>query len=144
MAVLLTKHPTIMCVLKEEVSKRILIVDDDIDLVMLLERQLQKEGYEIETAVSLCEAEEMVVYFDPHLVLLDINVRGDDGRHLCWKLKHKPVYRVPKVLIISGFDYSPSRANLFGADGILPKPFPTQILLDKVSQLTSVTSAVSD
>ena len=133
-----------MCVLKEEVSKRILIVDDDIDLVMLLERQLQKEGYEIETAVSLCEAEEMVVYFDPHLVLLDINVRGDDGRHLCWKLKHKPVYRVPKVLIISGFDYSPSRATLFGAGGILPKPFPTQIVLDKVSQLTSITSGISD
>ena len=126
-----------MCVLKEEVSKRILIVDDDVDLVMLLERQLKMEGYETETALSLSEAEQLVVYFDPHLVLLDINVRGEDGRQLCWKLKHQPVYRVAKVLIISGFDYSFSRAILFGADDILPKPFETEYLLDRISELTS-------
>jgi len=131
------KHPTIMCVLKEEVSKRILIVDDDVDLLMLLERQLQMEGYETETAISLTEAEQLVVYFDPHLVLLDINVRGEDGRQLCWKLKHQPVYRVAKVLIISGFDYSFARATLFGADDILPKPFETEYLLDRISELTS-------
>src|SRR5436190_683383 len=137
MAVLLTKkHPTIMCVLKEEVSKRILIVDDDVDLLMLLERQLKMEGYETETAISLTEAEQLVVYFDPHLVLLDINVRGEDGRQLCWKLKHQPVYRVAKVLIISGFDYSFARAILFGADDILPQPFETEYLLDRISELT--------
>ena len=121
----------------EPLRKRILVIDDDIDLLMLLERSLQKHGYEVETAASLPAGEELLSYFDPHLVLLDINVRGSDGRQLCWKLKHKPVYRVPKVLMISGFDYSPSRANLFGADGILPKPFPTQILLSRVSELTS-------
>ena len=126
-----------MCVLKEEVSKRILIVDDDVDLVMLLERKLKMEGYETETAVSLSEAEQLVVYFDPHLVLLDINVRGEDGRQLCWKLKHQPVYRVAKVLIISGFDYSFTRAVLFGADDILPKSFETQYLLNRISELTS-------
>ncbi len=42
-----------MCVAKNGYQKRILIIDDDIDLLMLLERRLQKEGYEIETAVSL-------------------------------------------------------------------------------------------
>jgi DNA-binding response OmpR family regulator len=123
--------------MNEEVSKRILIVDDDIDLLMLLERQLKQQGYEAETAISLAEAEELVVYFDPHLVLLDINIRGEDGRQLCWKLKHQPVYRIPKVLIISGFDYNPSRAALFGADDILPKPFNTEFLMSKISNLTS-------
>jgi len=123
--------------MKEEVSKRILIVDDDIDLLMLLERQLKCQGYETETAISLDEAEKLVVYFDPHLVVLDINIKGEDGRQLCWKLKHKPVYRVPKVLIISGFDYSASRAVLFGADDILPKPLNTEFLLNRISNLTS-------
>jgi DNA-binding response OmpR family regulator len=137
MAVLLTTNTTIMCAMKEEVSKRILIVDDDIDLLMLLERQLKQQGYEAETAISLAEAEELVVYFDPHLVLLDINIRGEDGRQLCWKLKNQPVYRIPKVLIISGFDYNASRAALFGADDILPKPFNTEFLLNRISNLTS-------
>jgi DNA-binding response OmpR family regulator len=41
------------------------------------------------------------------------------------------------VLIISGFDYSPSRAALFGADDILAKPFNTEFLLNKVNNLTS-------
>ena len=137
MAVLLTTNTQIMCAMNEEVSKRILIVDDDIDLLMLLERQLKQQGYEAETAISLAEAEELVVYFDPHLVLLDINIRGEDGRQLCWKLKNKPLYRIPKVLIISGFDYNASRAALFGADDILPKPFNTEFLLNRISNLTS-------
>jgi len=123
--------------MKAEVSKRILIVDDDIDLLMLLERKLKLEGYETETAISLAEAEEMIVYFDPHLVLLDVNIKGEDGRQLCWKLKHQPVYRVAKVLLISGFDYSVSRAALFGADAILPKPFNIEFLLHRIDELTS-------
>lgn len=137
MAVLLTTNTTIMCAMKKEVLKRILVVDDDVDLLMLLERQLIQQGYEAETAISLAEAEELIVYFDPHLVLLDINIRGEDGRQLCWKLKHQPVYRVPKVLIISGFDYNAARAAIFGADDILPKPFNTELLFDRINQLTS-------
>lgn len=137
MAVLLTTNTTSMCAMKEEVSKRILIVDDDIDLLMLLERQLKHYGYETETAVSLSEAEELIVHFDPHLVLLDINIRGEDGRQLCWKLKHQPVYRIAKVLIITGFDYSSSRAALFGADDILPKPFNQEFLMSRIRNLTS-------
>src|SRR5215213_7817934 len=135
MAVLLTTNTLTMCAMKAEVSKRILIVDDDIDLLMLLERKLIQEGYETETAISLSEAEELIVYFDPHLVLLDINIKGEDGRQLCWKIKHKPVYRIAKVLIISGFDYNPSRAALFGADGVLPKPFHMEFLLGRISNL---------
>jgi DNA-binding response OmpR family regulator len=126
-----------MCAMKTEVSKRILIVDDDVDLLMLLERRLKQEGYETETAISLAEAEELIVYFDPHLVLLDINIKGEDGRQLCWKLKHKPVYRIAKVLIISGFDFNYSRAALFGADGVLPKPLNMEFLLNRLVKLTS-------
>ena len=137
MAVLLTTNTNEMCAQKQEVSKRILIVDDDIDLLMLLERRLKQEGYETETAISLAEAEEMVVYFDPHLVLLDVNIRGEDGRQLCWKIKHQPVYRIAKVIIISGFDYNASRAAIFGADGILPKPFNMEFLSSRISALTS-------
>lgn len=125
-----------MCVLKTVASKRILIVDDDIDLLMLLERQLQKQGYELETAVSLSEAEEIISYFEPHLVLLDVNIRGQDGRQLCWKLKKQNSSSI-KVVMISGFDYDASRAALFGADAVLPKPFNMQFLLNKVETMVS-------
>src|SRR5687767_14034387 len=110
-----------MCAVKKGFQKRILIIDDDIDLLMLLERRLQKEGYEIETAVSLPEAEDITPSLSPHLVLLDINVNGEDGRQLCWKLKSNDPSQDVKVMIISGYDYSTERAVLFGADDLLPK-----------------------
>ena len=112
---------------------RILIVDDDIDLLMLLERRLLKEGYDIETAASLSEAEEILPYFTPQLVLLDINVKGEDGRKLCWKLKKTERAKPLTVLIMSGYDHSTGRAVLFGADGLLPKPLNTEFLLHQVA-----------
>ncbi len=117
-----------------EVRNRILIIDDDVDLLMLLERRLQKEGYRVETAASLPEAEDILRYFKPQLVLLDINVKGDDGRQLCWKLK-KQVENPIKVIIISGYDYDTARARLFGADDLLPKPLNTEFLLHKVHEV---------
>ncbi len=118
----------------EKNQKRILIVDDDLDLLMLLERRLQKEGYGIETAASLPEAEEILATFSPHLLLLDINVNGEDGRQLCWRLKKSEIYKEIKVLIMSGYDYSTGRAALFGADNLLPKPLHTDILVHLVAE----------
>jgi len=117
---------------------RILVVDDDIDLLMLLERRLSQEGYAVETAASLPAAEELATFFNPHLVLLDININGHDGRQLCWKLKHTPGSRA-KVLLLSGYDCSITRAALFGADGVIAKPVPTEYLLHCIQhQLHSV------
>ena len=123
-----------MCALYKQIPNRILIIDDDMDLLMLLERSLQKEGYEVETAASLPEAEEVIPPFNPHLVLLDINVRGQDGRKLCWKLKMAEEDQRPKVIIMSGYDYSRTRASLFGADDLIPKPLNVEFLLMQLSQ----------
>jgi DNA-binding response OmpR family regulator len=121
-----------MCAMKSELQKRVLIIDDDIDLLMLLERRLEKEGYSIETAASLPEAEEIIPAFVPHLILLDINVNGDDGRQLCWKLKKSEDQYSVKVILMSGHDYSVGRAVLFGADELLPKPLITDYLLHRM------------
>jgi len=124
-----------MCAVFGRLPKRILIIDDDIDLLMLLERRLDREGYAIETAASLSEAEEILTYFSPHLVLLDINVNGKDGRKLCWTLKNSKEIPPAKVIIMSGYDFSISRAVLFGADDLLPKPFSLDFLLHRVEIL---------
>ncbi len=119
-----------MCAMQE--IKRVLVIDDDIDLLMLLERSLQKQGYLVETAASLPEAEEIVPEFMPTVVLLDINVKGEDGRKLCWKLKNSPMMYQPKVIIMSGYDFSSSRAFLFGADDMVTKPFPFEFLHHRI------------
>ena len=123
-----------MWVPTEKHQKRILIIDDDIDLLMLLERRLVREGYKIEAAASLPEAEDVLPAFKPNLVLLDINVNGEDGRQLCWKLKKENSGRDIKVIIISGYDYSAGRAVLFGADDLLPKPLHIDYMLTCIKQ----------
>lgn len=123
------------------VAKRILVVDDDVDLLMLLERMLNKEGFTVETAASLAEAEDIHNYFSPHLVLLDINVKGEDGRKLCWQFKNSGTG--VKVIIMSGYDYSVGRAVLFGADELIPKPINTEFLLHRIENLLADTTISS-
>jgi DNA-binding response OmpR family regulator len=120
---------------KTELKKLVLVIDDDIDLLMLLERKLKSEGYRVETAASIPEAEDILIFFKPDLVLLDINVQGEDGRQLCWKLKKKEVFPPVKVIIMSGYDFNVNRAVLFGADYLLPKPLNTEFLLHQMRQL---------
>lgn len=121
-------------------NKRVLIIDDDVDLLMLLQRSLQKAGYIVETAASLPEAEDILKIYTPKVVLLDININGDDGRRLCWKLKNNNPKALIKVIIISGYDYNTSRAVLFGADDCLPKPINFEYLMHQINKFSSDTT----
>lgn len=114
---------------------RILIVDDDIDLLMLMERKLQQNGYVVESAASLAEAEYVASIFKPNLVLLDINVAGEDGRQLCWKIKHAPSTKDTKVVLMSGTHYPLNRILLFGADEFIAKPYPPEFIQQKIVSL---------
>lgn len=130
----------------ENLQSKILIIDDDVDLLMLLERRLNKEGYWVESAVSLSEGRDILHHWKPELVLLDININGEDGRCLAWELKSDPHFAQTPVILISGFDTSHRRAALFHADTVLPKPLDSGLLIDTLrfylqaggTQLTTV------
>lgn len=122
-------------------ASRVLVIDDDIDLLMLMERKLQQQGYNVESAVSLAEGEYMLNLFKPHLVLIDINVAGEDGRQLCWKIKHGTDADTVKVILMSALYYPTTRTLLFGADDFVAKPFDTEFLVQKMkSQLQEETT----
>jgi DNA-binding response OmpR family regulator len=113
--------------------KKVLLVDDDLDLLMLLERKLVQEGYIVETAASVPEAEDILSHFLPHLVLSDVNINGDDGRQLCFKLKNHQAHPPMKVILMSGVFVDSRLAHLFGADEMVAKPFSTDYLLNRMS-----------
>jgi CheY-like chemotaxis protein len=125
-------------------AKRILLVDDDIDLLMLLERKLQRTGYIIESAASMPEAEYVLSLFKPDLILLDINVAGDDGRQLCWKIKNTGDNRNAKIILMSGYNYTINRQLLFGADDFCAKPFQSEYLLQKIESLLTGDTTIED
>lgn len=113
-------------------APRVLVIDDDIDLLMLMERKLQQQGYKVESAVSLAEGEYILNLFEPNLVLIDINVAGEDGRQLCWKIKHGANAATMKVILMSALYYPTTRTLLFGADDFVAKPFETEFLVQKM------------
>lgn len=124
-----------------QTTLRVLVIDDDIDLLMLMERKLQQQGYKVESAVSLAEAEYVLSLFKPHLVLIDINVAGEDGRQLCWKIKHGTDATSTKVILMSALYYPTTRTLLFGADDFIAKPFATEFLLQKIANQLQETPA---
>jgi DNA-binding response OmpR family regulator len=66
---------------------RILIVDDEEDILELLKYNLQREGYLIDTALDGVSALQKIQEFKPHLVILDIMMPGMDGIEVCEKIR---------------------------------------------------------
>lgn len=102
-------------------SKKILIVDDDPEVVEVLRRFLEKgpQGYVVQTASNGAEAVEILDRDPPDLVLLDINMPGMNGLDV---LKH--IDRSIPVMMISGnTDATPAEALKQGVFAYIPKPF---------------------
>ena len=124
-------------------SQKILLVDDDTDLVAATTSMLESEGYEVEAAYTKAEATEKIDRFEPDLILLDIMMEKlTDGFDLCYKLKHDPKMKKIPVLVVSaitektGFRFSPAAdGEYFEADGYMEKPVKPSDLLQRVEEL---------
>lgn len=109
-------------------SDKILLVDDNTDLLMITQIILKGQGYETILARSLEEAERKVRIHQPALVLLDICIGDGDGRAFCRQLKADD--QDIRVILMSGDDCLEYKKA--AADDFLPKPFDFNELLSKV------------
>jgi len=118
-------------------NDKILVVDDNQDLLLITRIILKGMGYEAFLATSLEEAQRKIKIHQPTLILLDICVNDGDGRELCCQLKSDPQTSNLRVILMSGDeDYSKEMI----ADDFLPKPFDYNELIQKVDrQLTYAT-----
>lgn len=118
--------------------KKILIAEDDRQLVKLLESILKNAGYEIKTAFDGATALKSIKEFQPDLLLLDIMLPVIDGYQICKTLSEDPQYEVqPKIIILTvrKSDYDKNLSKFVGADMFLTKPFDTDELLNKIKFL---------
>lgn len=100
--------------------KKILIVDDDEDILIIVKHVLNAHGFEVLTHPMGTQVDEVVKFYQPDLILLDILLFGKSGTEICKELKH--VYNLPILL----FSADVKKGNLFaacGADGFIQKPF---------------------
>lgn len=114
-------------------KKKIVVADDDKDIVAVLTMMLEDAGYEVKSTANGHTAQIVHDYL-PDLLLLDIWMAGVDGRDVCKYLKsQKPTEHIP-IIMISANQNTEKIAHEAGADAFIAKPFDMDHLLAKVIQ----------
>jgi DNA-binding response OmpR family regulator len=117
--------------------KRVLIADDEENIVTALEFLLQRRGYETRVAKNGDEALAEVESFAPHVVLLDIMMPRKSGYEVCQRMRSRPEWRHIKIIMLSakGRDVEVSKGVSLGADLYITKPFSNTELVAKIDGL---------
>ena len=120
------------------VMQKILVVDDDKDLLEMVEMTLSRVGYHITTLAKGSGFINIVESLHPDIILLDIFLGDSDGRTLCYNLKLQPAYEnIPVILYSAG--YVPlSTITHSKADEFMIKPFEIKQLVEKIKTLLGI------
>ncbi len=117
-------------------QKKILVVDDDEDILESLKVALEIEGYTVQTSISGDCFQHLNGYV-PDLILLDILLSGEDGREICMRLKqHKETRDIP-IVLYSAHVTGDIITYLSGASTFLAKPFELHELIAIVARYTT-------
>ncbi|GAB3836431.1 response regulator transcription factor [Hymenobacter jeollabukensis] len=114
---------------------KILVVDDDPDIVELLEYNLRKEGYEVATASDGRKALEVAPQFGPDIILLDVMMPNLDGIAACRELRAMPRFKDTYILFLTARSEEFSEVAAFdaGADDYLSKPIKPRALMSRLA-----------
>lgn len=118
-------------------SMRILLVDDEPNIVLSLEFLMCQAGYEVSTAADGETALQIMEQSPPDLVLLDVNIPKRNGYNVCETIRANPKWAHVRVVMITakGRDVEREKGLALGADDYIIKPFSTQEVVAKVAEL---------
>ena len=118
-------------------TKRILIVDDEPNIVISLEYLMKREGFAVETATDGEAALKVMAERVPDLVVLDVMLPKMNGFEVCQQIRANPGWREIKILMLTarGRDREIAKGLGLGADAYVTKPFSTRDLVAQVKQL---------
>jgi DNA-binding response OmpR family regulator len=118
-------------------AKKVLIADDEPNIVTALEFMLQKSGYEVRTVNNGNEALNQIEQFGPHLVLLDVMMPAINGYEVCQRIRQNPALADLKIIMLTakGRELDMAKGLALGADAYVTKPFATKQLLEQVQKL---------
>ncbi|AUM00341.1 MAG TPA: response regulator [Pseudothauera hydrothermalis] len=115
-------------------TKKILIVDDEQNIVISLEFLMKREGYDVSIANDGEEAVTRIRSEQPDLVLLDVMMPKKSGFEVCQEIKSDPALKMVRILMLTakGRDTEVAKGLAMGADAYMTKPFSTKELVEKV------------
>jgi two-component system alkaline phosphatase synthesis response regulator PhoP len=116
---------------------KVLVVDDEEDILELLKYNLQKEGYDVKTATNGAKAVDIAKSYIPDLVVLDIMMPNQDGVETCRQLRENPDLQQTYILFLTARaeEYSEIAAFDVGADDYIVKPIKPRALMSRISAL---------
>ena len=121
-------------------NKRILIVDDEPNIVVSLEFLMKREGFEVAVATDGEAALKSVEEKQPDLVLLDIMLPKKNGFEVCQTIRANPDWQGVKIVMLTakGRDTEVAKGTALGADAYMTKPFSTKDLVAQVRALLGI------
>jgi two-component system alkaline phosphatase synthesis response regulator PhoP len=116
---------------------KILLVDDEIDILEFISYNLEKEGYDVYTAQNGIEAIKQAEKHQPHLIILDVMMPEMDGIAACEEIRKIPSLKntIIAFLTARGEDYSQVAGFEAGADDYITKPVRPKVLISRVKAL---------
>lgn len=127
-------------------QKKILLIDDEQDILEILSYNLEKEGYEVSTAANGTEGIEKAMEIIPDLILLDVMMPEKDGIETCQDLRK--IKELQKTLIVflsaRSEEFSQLAGFQAGANDYIVKIIKPKVLISKVNALLQLTSQISD
>ena len=121
-------------------GKKVLIVDDEPNIVISLEFLMKREGFEVSIARDGEEALRKVEESVPDLILLDVMMPRKSGFEVCQQLRGNPAYAGLKIIMLTakGRDTEVTKGLDLGADAYMTKPFSTKELAAQVKSLLGI------
>lgn len=112
---------------------KILVVDDDVDILSVMEILLSMKGFEVQVTSKGENTFPKIESFKPDLILLDVLISGYDGRVICKQLKsNKETSHIP-VIMFSAHPGAAATIADYGANDFIAKPFDVNNLMKKVN-----------
>jgi len=121
---------------------KILVVDDDVDILSVMEILLTMKGFEVEVIAKGENIFPKIESFKPDLILLDVLISGFDGRSICRKLKENVETQQIPVIMFSAHPGAAATIAEYGANDFIAKPFDVTNLLAKVNAQLGIRTAV--
>jgi two-component system, OmpR family, alkaline phosphatase synthesis response regulator PhoP len=126
----------------ENMSKKILIADDEQNIVISLEFLMQREGFQVVVARDGQEALDKARSEQPDLILLDVMMPRKNGYEVCQEIRADQALSATRILMLTakGRETEVTKGLAVGADAYMTKPFSTRDLVARVRALLEVTA----